>query len=91
MDPEFADGFCYDDDDFFYRLWQTGLDFIFTDEISGVHLHHERPGLKTLAGQAGIQRNAAYMLKKHGTTHVWPNLPRLTIGRPGETHWLHPK
>ena len=88
MDPEFAKGLWYDDDDFFYRLWQSGLDFIFTDEISGVHLHHERPVLATPEGQALIARNAAYMLAKHGSLHPLVAVPRL-LAAPGETRWMH--
>ncbi len=77
MDPGFAAGFWFDDDDFMFRLWQAGLDFTFTDDISGTHLHHERPGLETPEGKAGIERNAAYMLKKHGTLHPLQGLQKV--------------
>jgi GT2 family glycosyltransferase len=66
-DQEFMRGFWYDDADFFYRLWQTGLSFTFTDRISGTHLHHARPGLESHDGLAGITRNRAYMMAKHGS------------------------
>lgn len=89
MDPEFARGFCYDDDDFFVRLWRTGLDFTFTDEICGTHLHHERPVLTSADGQAGIHRNAEYMLRKHGTLAPWGQIPRLESRAPGRTTWRH--
>lgn len=89
MDPEFTKGFWYDDDDFFIRLWRTGLDFIFDDSISGVHLHHARPVLATPEGQAGIARNAAYMARKHGTLQPWAQTLRLTGIVPGRTTWRH--
>ena len=89
MDPGFADGYWFDDDDFFYRLWRTGLDFVFDDSISGVHLHHERPVLSTPAGRAGIQRNAAYITAKHGTTRPFDIATRMASTRPGITRWSH--
>ena len=89
MDKAFIDGFFYDDDDFFIRLWRTGLDFVFTDDISGIHLHHERPVLASPEGMAGIERNRAYMLGKHGTLQPWAGALRLTESRPGRTTWRH--
>lgn len=89
MDPEFAKGFWYDDDDFFIRLWRTGLDFIFDDSISGVHLHHPRPGLATPEGQAKIAINAAYMQRKHGTIQPWAQTSRFAQSLPGRTVWRH--
>lgn len=90
MDTEFAGGFCYDDDDFFMRLWRTGLDFVFTDEISGTHLHHNRPGLASEAGQAGIRRNEAIMVRKYGTIRPWLQTKHHEIRSPGLTRWSHP-
>ena len=89
FDEEFMKGYWYDDNDFFLRLWNTGLDFVFDDSVAGVHLHHERPGLQTPEGQAGIQRNAAHMLAKHGVLHPWTNLPRISGYVPGRTAWRH--
>ena len=74
FDEDFMAGFWYDDDDFFLRMWQTGLNFRFEDAIHGVHLDHERPDLATAAGQQKIQMNAGLMMRKHGTLHPWPNL-----------------
>ena len=71
-------GYWYDDDDFFLRLWKTGLDFAFVDEIHGTHLDHPRNELETAVGQAGIRKNAATMFKKHGTTNPWPTLQKIT-------------
>lgn len=90
MDTEFAKGLWYDDDDFFYRLWQSGLNFIFTDEINGVHLHHERPVLTTPEGQALIDRNARYMLKTWGTLRPISGVPKLAFYQPGLAQWTHP-
>jgi hypothetical protein len=84
-----APNYWYDDDDFMLRLWRSGLNFVFDDAIHGTHLHHERPDLATPEGQAGIQRNAAYMLKKHGTMMPWTNLPRMTSYAPGRLTWSH--
>lgn len=89
MDDAFMSGYWYDDDDLHLRLWQSGLDFLFTDAIHGIHLHHERPVLATPEGQAGIQRNQATMLKKHGLLHPWGNLPRVEDKAKGETRWSH--
>ena len=88
-DLDFMGGRWYEDDDLYLRLWQTGLDFVFDDSIHGIHQHHERPVLSTPDGQASIQRNAALMMRKHGTTQVWNALPRLTQYGPGRTTWRH--
>ncbi len=89
FDEEFMKGFWFDDDDFFLRMWGAGVNFLFDDSIHGVHLHHERPGLATPEGQAGIERNRATMLKKHGTIHPWPTLPKVVTQRDGQTKWEH--
>ncbi len=91
FDEAFMHGWWYDDNDFFSRLWQSGLDFTFTNTISGTHLHHERPVLNTPAGQAGIQRNAAYLQRKHGTMQPPLGTPRLTRFSQDTTHWVHLK
>jgi len=88
-DEAFDGGFWHDESDFFLRLWRTGLDFLFTDSVHGVHQHHDRPVLATPEGQAGIRSNAALMMAKHGTLHPWPNLPKLIQSKPGETRWMH--
>ena len=89
-DEKFSElGFWYDDDDFFLRLWRTGVKFVFEDDIHGIHLDHERPDLATPEGQAGIQRNAAYMMEKHGTLHPWPTLPKVVEYGDGRTVWRH--
>jgi len=90
MDPEFRHGLWFDDDDLFIRLWRTGANYLFTDEISGVHLHHDRPVLATEAGQRLINTNRAYMLRKHGTLASWNGTPRLETRQPGLTVWRHP-
>jgi hypothetical protein len=90
MDMEFRHGLWHDDDSYFYDLWKTGLNFLFTDEISGVHLHHDRPVLATEAGQRLINTNRAYMLRKHGTLTPWSGTPRLETRQPRVTVWRHP-
>ncbi|KKK80982.1 hypothetical protein LCGC14_2818040, partial [marine sediment metagenome] len=90
FDETFMNGFWYDDDDFFLRLWGTGLDFTFTDDIHGVHQHHERPDLATPEGQAKIKINLEYFRKKHGTSHPWPTLERITSQTENSTTWMHP-
>lgn len=89
FDEEFMHGYWYDDDDFFLRLWRTGVDFVFDDSIHGVHLHHERPVLSTEKGLAGIDRNKAYMLKKHGVLNPWSSLLRVEERQEGRLIWRH--
>ena len=84
-----APGYWFDDDDFYYRLWQTGARFMFDDSINGVHLDHERPDLATPRGQAGIARNAALMMRKHGTQHPLATLKKRVWGRVGQLVWEH--
>jgi hypothetical protein len=91
FDQEFMKGFWYDDDDFYLRLWQTGIPFVFYDSIHGIHLDHERPTLETTEGQKGIAINRAYMFQKHGTINPWPNLPRYEYRKEGKTIWKHPE
>lgn len=85
FDEAFMGGFWFDDDSFFYELWQTGLDFIFDDSVHGVHQHHERASLT----QEGIQKNAAVMMKKYGRTSLWNDLMRLNLYEDGRTTWGH--
>ncbi len=89
FDEAFMKGFWYDDDDFFLRMWKTGLDFVFDDSIHGIHLDHERPGLESAEGQAGIERNRQTMVQKHGTMHPWGSLPRVETKKEGQTIWTH--
>lgn len=88
-DLGFMEGLWYEDDDLFYRLWQTGLDFCFDDAIHGVHLHHERPGLATPEGQAKIQRNADYLIRKHGRRDLWAQVTKLEQRQDGRAWWRH--
>lgn len=85
-DEQFMKGFWYDDNDFFYRLWNTGLNFTFTNRLSGTHLHHERTSLS----QSGIATNHAYMLRKHGSVDPMGNSLRISSRPdPDTTHWQH--
>lgn len=87
FDEEFMRGYWFDDDDFFYRLWQTGLPFVFDDKVHGVHQHHDRPVLETTAGQDGIRGNATYMMNKHGHLHPLSVVPKNVYSRGGRTVW----
>jgi len=90
-DEEFTKrGFWYDDDDFFYRLWRTGVDFMFDDSVHGIHLDHARPGLETPEGQAGIKRNEEYMMSKHGVLHPLTDVLRTQEFSEGRVVWRHP-
>jgi hypothetical protein len=88
-DEAFSAGYWHDDDDFFLRLWRTGLDFIFDDSLSGIHLHHDRPVLSTPEGQEAIRKNAEYMTWKHGTLQPLSQVYRITEMKPGRTTWRH--
>lgn len=90
FDEAFMDGLWHDDDDFFLRLWKTGVDFLFDDSVAGMHQHHERPGLAGSEGAVKISRNRALMMQKHGTTAPWASTQRRVRYGPGRTRWEHP-
>jgi len=85
-DTNFMNGLWYEDDDLYIRLWQSGLNFLFTNHIHGTHIHHERPNLNT----AKILANQQIMIAKHGSTQPWNNIPRTITQRENETLWEHP-
>jgi len=89
FDLSYMRGLWHDDTDFFYRLWRTGLVFTFTDDISGVHLHHERPGLVTEQGRGRIQINADYTIAKHGSLNPFAQERIVQAKRTGLTAWTH--
>lgn len=87
MDEAFKDGLWYDDDDLMFRLWKDAkCDFIFDDGISGIHLHHERPGLDP----EKVALNQKVMMAKHGTLSPLRLEPRQVAWKPGKTEWRHP-
>jgi hypothetical protein len=91
-DETFDRGLWFDESDFFYRLWRTGLNFVFDDAIAGTHLHHARPGLETPEGKAAIQTNLAYITAKLGSTNPIADLPKIISANPthpGRTVWKH--
>lgn len=88
-DEAFQDGLWFEDDDFYLRLWQSGLDFVWDDRIHGTHLDHERPDLMTDEGRDKVNINAALMLRKHGTRYPWPQLPKVVESSPGRLAWRH--
>jgi hypothetical protein len=83
FDEGFMRGHWYDDDDLFYRIWQLGLPFVFTDLISGVHQHHERKEL----GEEGIRRNLDYYIEKYGRLGATAINPARIDREPGTTTW----
>jgi hypothetical protein len=87
-DERFMDGYWYDDDDLFYRLWKLGLPFLFDDSVAGVHQSHPRPAIETDEGQAAIATNRAYIVKKHGSEHPMHNQRILGRKVPGKTLWV---
>ncbi len=89
FDETFMDGFWFDDDDFFYRLWTAGMDFLFTDDIHGTHLDHARPDLETPEGHRKIAINRERMIKKHGRAHVWNDVPHITGYGHNQVSWIH--
>ena len=88
-DEEFDRGLWYDETDFFFQLWRTGLDFIFADSIGGTHLHHERPVLATAEGAAATHLNAAYLLRKYGTLAPLAPSAIREVREAGRTVWKH--
>lgn len=89
FDEGFMAGHWYDDDDLFFRIWATGLNFAFVDDISGVHIHHERAELSPLA----IEKNKAYILSKYGVERpleMEMNRGGMAIeSSAGKTLWRH--
>lgn len=84
-DEAFDHGFWFDEADFFTRLWRAGLDFLFTDQIAGTHIHHDRPNLT----QEGIATNQAYITAKHGSTDPLHNVLKQVQHERGSTWWRH--
>ena len=83
-DEGFMAGHWYDDNDFFFRLWNLGIPFVFTDRIGGLHLHHDRHSLSAET----IRINHDYIVKKWGKIPVvQPVSSDAVIGRPGITVW----
>ena len=82
-DENFMRGHWYDDDDFFYRVWSLGIPFVFTDDIYGLHLHHERGELN----EDSIRRNLDYYIEKYGKLGATAITPSKTDREPGKTVW----
>ena len=88
-DEEYDRGLWYDETDFFFRLWNQRLNFVFDDTISGTHLHHDRPVLATLEGHAATQINMAYTLSKYGTLAPLTPANVREVRTTGRTIWHH--
>ncbi len=94
FDEEFMKGYWFDDDAFSFELWQLGLDFHFIDSVSGIHQHHDRPVLDTLAGKLSIARNLGYIKGKYGVDRPLMDAqlaPKVQWGRDGLHVWEHPE
>jgi GT2 family glycosyltransferase len=89
FDEKFMDGFWYDDDDFFFRLFRTGVSFTFDDSVNGVHLDHDRADLNCKRGWEMIGINKQNMIRKHGTEKVWEGLALRVSSSDGQTIWTH--
>lgn len=88
-DENFYEGYWFDDNDFYARLWNDGLDFAFDDSIAGNHIHHERPDIGTINGQMGIERNRLYMMHKWGCLDPMANMAKKVEYDKGRTIWRH--
>lgn len=89
FDDAFMEGFWFDDDDFFFRLWNAGCNFMWDDRAHGTHLDHDRPSLDTAEGQNKITINRARMSLKYGRPDVWSNLPKRVTFDTSKTIWTH--
>lgn len=62
-DEIYMGGLCFEDDDFVRRLWMTGINFIFCDDISGSHIEHDREHCVKNDGR--VQRNRKIHQSRH--------------------------
>lgn len=83
-DEEMMRGHWFDDNCFFWRVWNLGLPFVFTDDLYGLHLHHERPQLT----ESSIQTNLDYIVEKYGSLAAIQIEPKRVEKEPGVTRWL---
>jgi len=79
----------FDDDDLWIRMWRTGLDFTFTDEISG--------SICTTTARCSPRRRPAAYRQESGVYgpqtryfQPWSQTARLETRLPGVTTWGHP-
>jgi len=61
---EYMDGVCFEDDDFVRRMWGTGINFVFCDDILGMHMEHNREQYLDIDGKVSI--NKKIHLGKYG-------------------------
>lgn len=97
-DLEFMGGFCFEDDDFTIRMWDTGMNIMFLDDLHALHIEHQRPHV---LDEEKIQRNKALFENRHGPAeceerskglpkqgfnpHIWVN----EDSGPGLSVWCH--
>ncbi len=72
-DEAFMPGFCYEDDDFTYRLWSIPLDFVFDDNVHGVHQYHPRGFMSNNGGQEKVRHNERLFIDKWGAARPLKN------------------
>ena len=95
-DEAFMGGISYEDHDFSWRLWSAGLDFVFDDGISGMHIAHDRDYIADFNGLALKRRNAQLSICKFGAKSAdesvvwWEREPMERLKSSGTTIWRHP-
>jgi len=63
-DLAYMGGYCYEDDDFVIRMWRSGVDIIFCDDVLGIHLEHKREHLKNSDGR--VTANEKVFVGRYG-------------------------
>ena len=64
FDEGYMKGYCYEDDDFVLKMWNSGSDFLFCDDIVGFHLEHKRDHLRDEDGRVAL--NGKIFLERWG-------------------------
>ncbi len=94
-DEVFMEGFSYEDHDFSWKLWDAGLDFVFDDGISGMHIAHDRDYMTCYEGIVLKRKNALISIEKFGAKNAnepviwWEKEPMRVISKDGTTIWEH--
>lgn len=90
-DAMFAEGQGAEDLDLAYRLWESGLTFIFWDAISGVHQAHPRPHLDRKL----MARNDRLFRERWGLRNMAADRVELRTeiepGKPDAFVWFNPR
>jgi len=77
---DFMDGFCFEDNDFTLRMWRSGVDLAYVDDILALHMEHTRPHA---LDEEKVAINRKVFLEKYGdlkaldisklNAYVWQN------------------